>query len=238
MNCVKILSFDTATPFCTVALTEGTIRQGQVLASLTFRGLTHSRRLLSSVDRLMQGLELGWADLDGVAVGFGPGSFTGLRIGMATARGLTFSAGLPLLGCSTLELVAAGAGAHLPGERICAVLDARKKEVYAQCFELEDGRIHRCEEPVVLSPLELVSHLAGPVLFVGDGAVLYRELLIRELGERARFAPAWCNHPAAEVLGFLGAEQLEAGEKVAGADNAPLYIRKSDAELNLAQKRK
>jgi tRNA threonylcarbamoyladenosine biosynthesis protein TsaB len=235
---VKILSFDTATPFCTVAITEGTCRQGQVLASLTFRGLTHSRRLLASVDRLMQELELGWGDLDGVAVGFGPGSFTGLRIGMATARGLTFSAGLPLLGCSTLELVAAGAGEHLPGERICAVLDARKKEVYAQCFELEDGRIHRREEPVVLPPSELVSHLAGPVFFVGDGAVLYHELLSSELGERARFAPAWCNHPAAEVLGFLGAEQLEAGEKVVGAERAPLYIRKSDAELNLAQKRK
>ncbi|MBM9518810.1 tRNA (adenosine(37)-N6)-threonylcarbamoyltransferase complex dimerization subunit type 1 TsaB [Desulforhopalus vacuolatus] len=234
---MKILSFDTATPFCTVAITEGTIRQGQVLASLTFRGITHSRRLLASVDMLMRGLELGWSDLAGVAVGFGPGSFTGLRIGMATARGLTFSAGLPLLGCSTLELVAAGAGEHFPGERICAVLDARKKEVYAQCFQLEEGRITRREEPMVLPPLELASCLAGSVLFAGDGAVLYHEILKKELGERARFAPAWCNHPAADVLGFLGAEQLEAGEKVAGADGAPLYIRKSDAELNLAQKR-
>ncbi len=235
---VRVLAFDTATPVCAVAITEGSRIRGRVAASLTLGGLTHSRRLLASIDQLMRALEIGWHDLDGIAVGTGPGSFTGLRIGMATAKGLAFAAGLPLLGFSTLDVLAAGAPLPPPGSCLCATVDARKKEVYACFYSAVDGRVEAEGEPVVLGPKELAKSVDKEVLFVGDGARLYDRLLSEEVPGRARFAPAQYNLPSAEVLGFLGAEQLERDGGGASAEVLPCYVRKSDAELNLARKKR
>jgi len=145
-----ILAFDTATDVATSAL----VLDGEVLGERVSRAVT----LLEDVDALLRQAGSRTADLEGLAVGIGPGSFTGVRVGLATARGLALALDLPAAGVSTLAALAAGAPGALP------VVDARRREVFALAGE-----------PVVVAPEDL--ELAGGTLCVGSGAVRYRSLL-------------------------------------------------------------
>ena len=130
-----ILSMDTATPCSAVALTFGTRREGMVLASLSLTGnVTHSRRIFRAIDYLLKEAAVDWPSIAGIGVCLGPGSFTGLRIGMATAKGLAAAAGKVLLGVSTLDALAAKC---ITPRLICTVLDARKKQVYSAFFRCD-----------------------------------------------------------------------------------------------------
>lgn len=230
-----ILAFDTATSCCAVALTEGGRRDGKVVASLTLCGtLTHSRRLLTTIDWLLTEAAVSWAAIDGIAVGLGPGSFTGLRIGMATAKGLACAAGKPLLGVSTLEALAAGCSTE---KLICATLDARKKEVYAGFFRRdEQGVSRRIGKISVLGPEQLAEHIEEPVYMVGDAVAIYAELWRSILGENLEIAPAQLHVPTAASLGLIAGEKLVAGEVLDVGSASPFYVRASDAELSLIKK--
>lgn len=230
-----ILSIDTATPCSSVALTIGTRQEGRVIAAFSLTGkVTHSRRLLSVIDLLMAETARTWQDIDGIGISIGPGSFTGLRIGMATAKGLAAAAGKVLVGISTLDALA---GKCLTDKLICAVLDARKKEVYAAFYRLgDDGLVARVSEQAVLPPQDLAAQVTEPVVMVGDGALAYGELFRTLLGERASFVPAQLHEPSAASLGFLAGEKLLRGELLDLAEGVPTYIRSSDAELNLLKK--
>lgn len=227
-----IVSLDTATSCCGIALTRGGVSNGRVLGSLTLCGPGGcSRRLLDGIDYLMGDAGVGWPEVDGIAVSLGPGSFTGLRIGMATAKGLAFAAGISLYGISTLDLLAAGCSA---AGLICSVVDARKKQVYTALYRGDGaGNVRRLTEPRVLSPGEFAATIDQPVLMVGDGAVLYAELFAERLGGMFCLAPAPLNQVSAVWLGFLAAELWRRGEALDLAASGPLYIRRSDAELNL-----
>jgi len=195
------LAFDTATQAATSALLD----DGEVLGERVSR----AQLLLEDVDALLRQGGAHPRDLDAVVVGIGPGSFTGVRIGLAAARGLALSLDLPGAGVSTLAALAAGAPNALP------VIDARRREV----FTLVDG------EPVVLAPADVVLE-AGTVL-VGDGAVRYRGLfeergaLVPDDGDE-RHLPRARFHAA--LAGELGA--VDAIE--------PLYLRVPDADRNVA----
>ncbi len=230
-----VLALDTATPCSSVAITAGTRYDGEVLASLGLTGkVTHSRRLLSAIDWLMKESAISWPDIGGIAVGLGPGSFTGLRIGMATAKGLAAAAGKVLLGVSTLDSLAARCGS---AGLICAVLDARKKEVYAAFYRCNRyGFTERIGEPAVIAPARLAAAIDEPVLLVGDGARVYGEVFREFLRDKARFVPAALHEPSAASLGLLAGEMLERGELLDLAEGVPVYVRSSDAELNLARK--
>lgn len=232
-----ILALDTATPCSCVALTRGDRGDGRVIASLSLSGsVSHSRRLLGAVDYLLRETGTEWPDIDGICVGLGPGSFTGLRIGMATAKGLAEAAEKPLLGVSTLDAIASRCVAD---QLICSVLDARKKEVYTAQYRCDaDGLSTRVSDMVVVSPEECAAAIDEPVLMVGDGALQYSEQFRSLLGEKLTFAPAQLHHVSAESLGMLAAEQLCRGDKLDLVECAPLYIRRSDAELNLLAKKK
>ncbi len=235
-----LVAIETSTPACSVALTEGDSRQGKILGSLLLGGVTHSRRLLKSVDILMGELKLDWQDLAGVAISLGPGSFTGLRIGLATAKGIAMAAGLPLVGCSTLRCLAQAVASD---RRHCiwSVVDARKKEVYAGCYRYQDAGLVEFREKGVFAPAALAEQIAQnseSVLFVGDGSVLYRSVFTDIVGEQGHFAPAWFHQPKAEVLGLLAAERLAAGTLLDIGQISPCYIRRSDAELHLAKQKK
>ena len=231
-----ILSFDTATSCSSVALTCGTRMHGEVVAALSLTGkVTHSRRLLTAVDWIMQESSVGWPDIIGIGVSIGPGSFTGLRIGMATAKGLAAAAGKALLGVSTLDSLAAKC---VTTRLICSILDARKKEVYAAFYRCNNqGMTMRVGEPVVLSPTKLAAAINEPVLLVGDGARLYAGVLHTLLQEKGVIAPAFLHEPSAASLGFLAAEFLDQGQFLDLAEGVPLYVRSSDAELNLLKGR-
>lgn len=240
-----LLSLDTATASCCVALTTGTIAAGRVLGAITLTGAGGcSRRLLAAIDSLMAETGTSWGDIDGIGVGLGPGSFTGLRIGMATGKGLAVAAGVGLHGVSTLDSLAAAC----PSERlVVSVLDARRRQVYTaryrhQPFQVPGlaglagspelpGWLRRLGEPEALSPEDCAAALAEPVLLVGDGALLYAELFAARLGENFALAAAPCHQPSAVWLGMLAAEQLLAGEALDLQQGVPLYIRRADATL-------
>lgn len=230
----RILTIDTATNCSSIAITEGGVSDGNALASLSLNTrVTHSRRLLSSIEYLMQQAEYNWSDLNGITVSVGPGSFTGLRIGMATAKGLAMAANLPLLGVSTLDALASRC---LTSKLICAVQDARKKEVYTALYRFEKRRVERVSDYRVISPQLLVEQLEESVLFVGDGVKLYGELWQGSQNIPVAFAPTALNTISASTMGFIGCDMLR-DDNILDADNAvPLYVRASDAELNLGRK--
>jgi tRNA threonylcarbamoyladenosine biosynthesis protein TsaB len=197
---VLTLAFDTATAVATSALVDG----DEVLGERVSRAQT----LLEDVDALLRQAGAHPADLDRLAVGLGPGSFTGVRIGLAVARGLALSLELPGSGVSTLDALAAGAPEALP------VIDAKRREV----FTLVDG------EPLVLAPQELPS--AGGVVCVGDGAVRYRSVL----EERGAVVPPDDDERHVPRARFHAALAGEAGSV---DELEPLYLRVPDADRNL-----
>ncbi|MFV0438236.1 MAG: tRNA (adenosine(37)-N6)-threonylcarbamoyltransferase complex dimerization subunit type 1 TsaB [Desulfopila sp.] len=228
-----MLAVDTATPCATVALTEGTRGAGRVLGAVGVASNTsHSRRLLVVIDRLLTDCAIGKEKIEGFAVGLGPGSFTGLRIGMATMKGLAVAAGKPLFGLSTLDVVAAGCTGTT--REICSVLDARKREVYAAFYRLDStGMITRRSEIVVVSPERLAERINGPVTMTGDGLYAYKDFFTERLGRLVDFSPVQCWSPAGAVLGLMAGELCRVGRSLDPVSAAPLYVRASDAELNL-----
>jgi len=228
-----ILAVDTATPCSTVALVSGTRAEGRVLALLSVSSsVTHSRRLLVAIERLLDDGGLTKEDIEGFAIGLGPGSFTGLRIGMATVKGLATAAGKPLYGISTLDVI--GASCTGDSRLICSVLDARKKEVYAAFYRVNDfGIPQRVSDIAVLAPEKLAEQISEPVLMVGDGLFTYKSLWQDQLGDRMRCAPVQHWSPSAATLGLLAGELRLQNKYLDIASAVPLYVRASDAELNL-----
>lgn len=232
-GCPVILAIDTATPCCSVAITEGVQEGGKVLAAMTLCGtVTHSRRLLARIDQVLAETAVAWLGLDGIAVSIGPGSFTGLRIGMATAKGLAFASNRPLLGVSTLTGLASSCST---GKRICAVLDARKKQVYAAFFRrLPSGKLEQMTATAVVAPEQLAAGIHEPVYMVGDAVAVYGAYWREVLGDRFEAAPAQLHLPSAASLGLIAAEQLQRGDLLDPGSAVPLYVRASEAELHLA----
>ncbi len=223
----KLLTIQTATPAGSVALTHGERLLGELF--LDNRQPAGSW-LMGAVEQLLGSAGLVPSDLDGFGVTVGPGSFTGLRVGLATAKGLAMATGKRLAGVSTLETLALQAPhVNLP---VCAVLDARKKEVYAGCFQWQQGELRQLGEERVLPPERLLSELHEETLFVGDGALAYRTLIVRQLGSRAHFLPTVYAAPRAAHAALLALRQFAAGETLPAAQVNPRYIRPSEAELN------
>jgi tRNA threonylcarbamoyladenosine biosynthesis protein TsaB len=172
-----------------------------------------------------------WNDLDAVAVSQGPGSFTGLRIGMAAAKGIAMAAEVPLIGVHTLDGLAAQVTAiDLP---VCCLLDARKQQVYAAFYRYgDDFSYRRTSKVLVLSPEELVKRIEEPTLVAGPGIKACHSQLTSH--QQVRLLHARFIHPRAALIGFCGARVLGEGTvKGMGADLVPLYVRASEAELNL-----
>ncbi len=223
---MKVLALDTASHTGSVALLDGHKLVAETLLQVK---ATHSERLLDQIQQtlLAAGIEL--HELDLLAVVKGPGSFTGLRIGLATAKGLAQAANLPVVGVSSLQLLAMNLPlCPLP---VCVFLDARKKEVYTALFQWQDDQPVVIGAEMVLPPEEALYRLEGEVALVGDAVGPYRSLIDSILGDRARF-PARCHHqPRASAAAVLATRQYQSGGYSA-AQLTPTYIRPSDAELN------
>ena len=227
---LKLLTIQTATPAGSVALTAGE----HLLAELFFDcHRPYGSWLIAAVDRLCREVGLTAGDLDGFGVTVGPGSFTGLRVGLATIKGLALAAGKPVAGVSTLQTLAMQAPhAALP---VCAVLDARKQEVYASSYRWQEGWPRPLAGERVLPPEQLLASFSRDVLFVGDGARDYRTLITRQLGSRAHFLPAAYDPPRAAHAALLALRAFAAGAAQPAAAVNPFYIRPSEAELNLGR---
>jgi tRNA threonylcarbamoyladenosine biosynthesis protein TsaB len=221
-----ILTLDTSTPAGSVALNRGETLLGEVLLHL--KG-THTDHLLGSVQWLLAEAGLTVDQLDAFGAVIGPGSFTGLRVGVATVKGLAYAAGKPVVAVSSLATLAV----QVPGARcpVCALIDARKKEVYAGLFACREVGPELLSRERVLSPEKLLTGLSGEVLFVGSGAVLYQSLIRHRLGNQALFAPWPLHVPRASSAAMLALAGLRAGRGVSPQELMPCYIRPSEAEL-------
>ncbi|WP_026362338.1 tRNA (adenosine(37)-N6)-threonylcarbamoyltransferase complex dimerization subunit type 1 TsaB [Geopsychrobacter electrodiphilus] len=224
---MKILALDTASSTGSVALLDGSKLIAELLLNIK---ATHSERLLEQVQQVLHAGALSIDELDLIAVVHGPGSFTGLRIGLATAKGLAQAAHLPVIGVSALQLLAM----NLPlcPVPICVFVDARKKEVYTALFHWKNGSPAALGPELVLPPEAALKRLTGPVALVGDAVALYRPLIDNILGERALF-PADCHHqPRASAAAVLASGQNHFNGNYGPALLNPIYIRPSDAEIN------
>jgi len=227
---MRILSIDTTTMLGSVALSDGARFVAQEQQGVPG---THSERLLASIDHLLSLAGWGRDSIEGIAVAIGPGSFTGLRIGIATAKGMAMAGGLEVAGVSSLDSLAMN-GASFAGT-VVPLIDARRGEIYAAALRFErGGRPRRVIKECVLPPEALIKRLKsikGPILLVGDGAIVYEAQLKKSLGARAAIACGAQCFPQAVNLAIIAGPRLIKGKGDDIAALVPNYIRHSDAEI-------
>ncbi len=222
-----VLGIDTSTPQTSVAI--GNDRE--VLASISIAGKTRQESVTPALQQMLawSGLDLG--RVGGIAVGIGPGLFTGLRVGVETAKTLAQVLNVPIVGITSLDALAFAV--RHTSRRIACVIDARRGEVFAAVYRAVPGGVVRETDHLVLKPDHLVAELqavVGEVLCVGNGAILYRRE-IEDLGSRVEFASPAAAHPDAAALVELAAPRFMREEHDRLFDVVPLYLRKSDAEI-------
>lgn len=224
---MHILGIETATMTGSVAI----VTEDRLVAEYTLNTeTTHAERLMAAIDHLLQAAALSIQAIDGIAVSIGPGSFTGLRIGVTTAKSLAYSIGKPVVGIPTLDALAAQ---YLFTELLlCPILDARKREVYTAFYRNTGADVARLSEYAVLTPERLRPEITEPVLFLGDGVCPYRQYLTTALEEKAFFADAAHLLPRGSLIAKLGGDRLRAGQADDCLALTPLYLRKSDAEIH------
>ncbi|HZX49277.1 MAG TPA: tRNA (adenosine(37)-N6)-threonylcarbamoyltransferase complex dimerization subunit type 1 TsaB [Nitrospirota bacterium] len=223
---MKVIGIDTATMMGSVGIIDDDRPLGQLSINIE---RTHSERLMAAVSGLIESVEITLDQINCLAISIGPGSFTGLRIGLGTVKGLSMVSGKSIVPVSTLEALAY----NTPFCRyiICPILDAKKSEVYTAFFKYADnGSIIRLTDDLVISPGLLINSLNEPVMFTGDGVYIYRDLLRRHLGDLAYFAPANTILPSGISIAMMGLQNFKKG-MVGSSSLVPVYIRKSEAEI-------
>ena len=223
---MRILGLDTATWTASVGLRL----DGETIAeeSRTADG-SHAVSLLSLIEEVLQNGGCSVRDLDAVAVSGGPGSFTGLRIGLSVAKGLAYATGARLIAVPTLEALARTV-AHLDGT-VCPVLDARKGELYAACFQSSHGVLRRLTGDLLLTPEGLLKILPTPCVMLGDAVAGYGTFLQQHLGAAVTLLPSDAHGPSGGVVAAMADERLRVAESDDLSRIEPRYIRASEAEL-------
>jgi tRNA threonylcarbamoyladenosine biosynthesis protein TsaB len=224
---MKVLGIDTSTPCGSVGLIDG----DQVTAEYFLNvPVTHSERLLGAIELVLREGRCAAAELHGWAISLGPGSFTGLRIGVSTIKGLAFATQKPIAGVSSLDVLASQISPT--PYLICPIIDARKREVYTAFYRYGDGTLpQRQSDYEAIAPEDLVKRIKERTIFVGDGAKAYGNHLRGCLPTLAAFPSEPFHVPHGTVVARLGLERLRRGEYLDLALFAPLYIRPSEAEV-------
>jgi tRNA threonylcarbamoyladenosine biosynthesis protein TsaB len=223
---MRILGIDTSTMTAGV----GIVQDDQVLIDLKYDvKITYSEVLLSTIDMALRTVDLTAEKLDGFAISIGPGSFTGLRIGLSTVKGLCFASGKPLAGVPSLDALASlSLFCRYP---VVPILDAKKNQVYAAIYDTSGGEVNRKSEYLVVDTEELIKNISSETLFVGPGVRVYQKDLIRLLGDKAHFAPNEQSLPSGACVARMGRDKILAGQVEDITDLEPMYLRKSEAEL-------
>ena len=222
---MKLLTVDTSGPVCGVAVQENE----RVLCEFTVQNRnTHSASLMPMVEQCLKGAGTSLSDLDALAVVVGPGSFTGVRIGVATVKGLCHGSGKPCIPVDALEAIAAGCG-PLSGELVCPLQDARAGQVYGACFADGERKMEDCARKLedFLSGAETLTR--GKLLFAGDGADVHWKRIQEILGDRAALAPAPFRYLRPSAAGMLA---MEKGVPVDYRSLKEFYLRPPNAEKN------
>ncbi len=228
---MKILAIETSTMLGGIAIMDDL--SGLIAEVRLNVKSTHSERLMTEIAHVLKQAELKVSDIDVFAIAIGPGSFTGLRIGLSTVKGFSYATGKPIVSVPTLEALAW----NFPYCRhpVCTMLDARKKEVYSALFKWEDGEFTRLIDEVsirinrVLEDIKLSSD--KKVVFTGEGAILYKDKIIEVMGNKAIFASPEKIVPSPANVASIGIKKAIKGEFSEPVSLVPFYIRRSEAEL-------
>jgi tRNA threonylcarbamoyl adenosine modification protein YeaZ len=230
---MKILSIDSSTECASCAVLEDNKLLGEINLN---NKKQHSVILMPMVDNLLKSLQLSVTDLDGFVVSKGPGSFTGLRIGMSMIKGLSQGIKKPFVSVSSLDALAYNM-AYSQGI-VCPILDALRENVYTALYAFEGSSLTRISDYMTISIDELIDKLKehkAPVSFIGDAVYKFRDKLASSL-DNANFAPVHLNLVRASALGEIGAKLLAAGECDDLYTSAPIYLRKPQAEREYEKK--
>jgi tRNA threonylcarbamoyladenosine biosynthesis protein TsaB len=230
---MNILAIDTSTPLASIAVAV----DEQIMAeSVVNTNRTLSARLVPEIERLLTSAGLALSDIDIFASSLGPGSFTGVRGGVATIQGLALATGKSCAGFSSLAMLAMNF--PLSTTLVCPLLDARKSEVYAALYDcsaaLPSARIADCVLPPALLLNQIAALTNQPVIFLGEGALRYQAQISDQLGAQAIFAPFPHNTPHAANGALLALHAFRQGTLPEPSQLLPVYLRASDAEINRA----
>jgi tRNA threonylcarbamoyladenosine biosynthesis protein TsaB len=229
---MKILGVDTSTSCGSL----GIIDDDEVVAEYALlRDETHSTRLIPTIQALLKEARLSLDEIDGIAVSLGPGSFTGLRVGLSAVKGLALADEKPVVGVPTLDALAS----NLPftPNVICPILDARKGEVYTALYkDGVGGQVEQLTPYQILSPLDLLEKIPfQKTIFLGNGVEAYGELIEERLGVKALFAPPHLRFLRGSSVAEIGLQRFKKGEKDDISSLVPIYVRPSDAEIKWTQ---
>lgn len=225
---MRILAIDTSTRHAGVAVIED---ENLIAECIMQFKATHSEKLLPEIIHILETTHIPLESIDYYAAVVGPGSFTGLRVGISTLKGLAFVTSKKVVSVSTLEVIAWGF--PFCEYQICPLLDARKREVFAALFKWDKNKILRIKDDSVLSIDALVEWIKENTVFTGSGVELYKGKLIEKLGEKAIFAPSLHFIPRPSVVAYIGLQKIKEGFLLHAKDLKPLYLRKSEAEIKL-----
>lgn len=228
---MKILGIETSSRICSVAICEDNYCQGEI--SIVSK-ITHSVSLIPNIDWLLKSLGLSIKEIDGLAVSIGPGSFIGLRIGIATAKGLAQALNKPLVGVSSLEALVHQAIGY--AGFICPIVDGKRKEIFWALYRRDRQKAIRVSKFYSTSAEALCSRIAEfksakdePIFFIGDAILTYGEEIRERLKEKALFTSSVAHFPKASTIAYLGYGLISKGEYKSGLNLFPLYIRLPDA---------
>ena len=233
---MRVLAIDSSGLTATVAVVE----DEQTIAEYTVNyKKTHSQTLLPMIDEVKKMIDLDLSSIDAIAVSGGPGSFTGLRIGSATAKGLGLALDKPLISVPTVDALAYNLYGHR--DIICPLMDARRNQTYTGLYQFEDEKMQVLCPQCVVGIDEIVAKINennAPVVFLGDGVPVYRQMLEEGLEVPYSFAPSYMNRQRAAVVGALGIAYYYAGKYETAEAHKPDYLRVSQAERERAQREK
>ncbi len=231
---MKILAIESSGLVASVAVTENNTLLGEYTMN---HKKTHSQTLLPMLDELAKMIELDLTSIDAIAVSMGPGSFTGLRIGSATAKGLGLALDKPIIPVPTVDALAF----NLWGTEklVCPLMDARRQQAYTGLYTFENGRLHTIVPQCAVDISEVVAEVNKhnrPVIFLGDGVPVFREYLAEHITVPYEFAPATCHIQRAVSVAALGEVLFEKGIVEHAREHKPEYLRLSQAERELKEK--
>lgn len=229
---MKVLAIETSTMLGGVAVADH--EKGLVAETRLNVKTTHSERLMTAIDNVLSQAELTLGAIDVFGVAIGPGSFTGLRIGLSTVKGLSYATGKKIVTVPTLEAFAW----NFPfcPHPVCLMLDARRGEVYAAVFKWEGAGFRRQLAEASIKPEILLASLEGTVLFAGEGVPLYIGKITGIMKERALLAPPQTMVPSPANVAMLGLEKAKKGDFADASAQIPYYIRRSEAEVKWSEK--
>lgn len=225
---MKILALDSSGLVASVAVAEDDNLIGEY--TINYKK-THSQTLLPMLDEVAKMIELDLNSLDAIAVSAGPGSFTGLRIGSATAKGLGLALDKALIHIPTVDALACSLWGC--ADFVCPLMDARRNQTYTGIYRFEDGMLKIIHEQCAVGIDEIVNvinRIGEPVVFLGDGVPVFHNYIEENLTVRHSYAPAHMNRQRAGAVAFLGLQYLKEGRIESAADHHPDYLRLSQAE--------